>query len=100
VGGGRGRDLIWIYNLQSVHLTTNVVSSNPGHGEVYSMQHFVMQFATGFLLVPPPRYNCNIVESEVKHHQYSPNILPIDHMNIFDYILKLYVNFIFCVKKI
>ena len=26
--------------VQSVHITTKGVSSNPAHGEVYSMQHF------------------------------------------------------------
>ena len=27
--------------MQSVHITTNAVSSNPVHGEVYSTQHYV-----------------------------------------------------------
>ena len=44
-------------------ITTKVVSSNPAHGEVYSMQHYVIQFVSdfrqvgGFLRVlrfPPP----------------------------------------------
>jgi hypothetical protein len=26
------------------HITTNVVSSNPAHGEVYSIQHYVIKF--------------------------------------------------------
>jgi hypothetical protein len=26
--------------MQSVPITTNVVSSNPAHGEVYSIQHY------------------------------------------------------------
>jgi hypothetical protein len=30
--------------MQSVHITTKVVSSNPAHGEVYSIQHNVIQF--------------------------------------------------------
>ena len=29
--------------VQSVTITTNVVSSNPIHGEVYSIQHYVMK---------------------------------------------------------
>jgi hypothetical protein len=29
-------------NVQSVHITTNVVSSNPAHGEVFSIQHYVI----------------------------------------------------------
>jgi hypothetical protein len=49
--------------MQSVTITTKVVSSNPIHGEVYSIQHYVMKFASdlrhvsGFLQVlrfPPP----------------------------------------------
>ena len=44
-------------------ITTNDVSSNPVHGEVYSIQHYVIQFVSdlsqvgGFLwvlLFPPP----------------------------------------------
>ena len=59
--------VVWQLDLQlpvqSVHITTKVVSSNPVHGEVYSMQHYVIKFVsvlwqvTGFLLVlpfPPP----------------------------------------------
>ena len=39
----------WIYNykkkllMQSVPITANVVSSNPIHGEVYSIQHYVIK---------------------------------------------------------
>jgi len=47
-----GRD-----RIQSVPITTKVVGSNPAHGEVYSIQHFVIKFfcdlwqVGGFLLV-------------------------------------------------
>jgi len=27
--------------LSSVHITTQVVSSNPAHGEAYTIQHYV-----------------------------------------------------------
>jgi len=43
--------------VQSVHITTKVVNSNPGHGEVYSIQHYVRKFVSdwrqvcGFLQV-------------------------------------------------
>jgi len=41
-----------------VPITTKVVSSNPIHGEVYSIQHYVIQFdlqqVSGFLRFPPP----------------------------------------------
>jgi hypothetical protein len=48
--------------VQSVPITTKVVSSNPFHGEVYLIQHYVIKFSYlrqvgGFLWVlqfPPP----------------------------------------------
>ena len=58
--------IIWYLDLQlpvqSVPITTNV-SSNPVHGKVYSIQHYVIKFVSdlrqvgGFLRVlrsPPP----------------------------------------------
>jgi hypothetical protein len=45
--------------MQSVIIITNVVSSNPAHGEVSSVQHYVMKFVidlqqvSGFLRFPP-----------------------------------------------
>ena len=56
----------WIYNSlcnQCLSITINVVRSNASHGEVYSLQHYVIKFVSdlrqvgGFLLVfrfPPP----------------------------------------------
>ena len=29
-----------------VHITTKVLSSNPAHGEVYSMHHYVIKFVS------------------------------------------------------
>ena len=53
-----------IIPVQTVPITTQVVSSNLAHGEVYSIQHFVIKFffrglrqVNGFLrvfLCPPP----------------------------------------------
>jgi hypothetical protein len=49
--------------MQSVPITTTVVSLNPVHGEVYSIQHYVIKFVSdlqqvgGFLwelLFPSP----------------------------------------------
>ena len=67
--------------MQSVPITTNVVSSNPVHDEVYSIQHYVLKFVNdsrqvgGFLRVlpfpPPIKFNWNIVESGVKHNKQS-----------------------------
>ena len=55
IGGGR--------HVQSVPITTKIVSLNPAHGAVYSIPHYVIKFvsdfrqAHGFLWVlqfPPP----------------------------------------------
>jgi hypothetical protein len=32
--------------MQSVPITTKVVSSNPAHGEMYSVQHYVIKFVS------------------------------------------------------
>ena len=40
--------IVWKLDLQlpmqSVHITTNVVSSNPAHVGVYSIQHYAIKF--------------------------------------------------------
>ena len=79
--------IVWYLDLQlhmqSVPITTKVVSLKPIHGEVYSIQHYMIKFVSnlqqvgGFLWVLrfpppknwPPRYNWNIVESGVKYHK-------------------------------
>jgi len=42
--------IIWRLDLQlpvqSVSITTKVVSSKPVHGEVYSIQHYVIEFVS------------------------------------------------------
>jgi hypothetical protein len=32
--------------MQSVPITINIVSSNPAHGEVYSIQHYVIKLVS------------------------------------------------------
>ena len=64
-------------------ISINVVSSNPVHGEVHSIQYYVIKFVSDLQHVRVvfsgysgylhqwnwlPRYNWNIVESGVKHH--------------------------------
>jgi hypothetical protein len=44
-----------------------VVSSNPTHDEVYWIQYYVIKCDRSVVLLKPPRYNCNIVESGVKY---------------------------------
>jgi hypothetical protein len=72
------------------------LSSNPTHGEVYLIQHYMMNFVSdlrqvsGFLrvlrILPPInwplRYNWNINESGVKHH--NPNLQKIKVMHLED----------------
>ena len=44
--GSRGRDRFVVgftTYMQSVPITTNAVSSNPAHGKVYSIQHYVIK---------------------------------------------------------
>ena len=35
--------------MQSVPITTKFVSSNPAHGEVYSIQHYVIKFVSDMM---------------------------------------------------
>ena len=45
--GRRDRMVVeFIIPVQSVPITTNVVSSNPVLGEVYSMQHYFIKFVS------------------------------------------------------
>ena len=43
-----GRDRM---DLQPVPITTKDVSTNPAHGEVYSMQHYVIKFVNVLLQI-------------------------------------------------
>ena len=42
--------IVWLLDLQlpvqSVPIITKVVSSNPAHGKVYSIQHYVIKFVS------------------------------------------------------
>jgi hypothetical protein len=65
--------------MQSVPIVTNVASSNPAHGEVYSMQHYSVTCGRSVVLRfrPPIKltamiYNWIIAESGVKHHNPNP----------------------------
>ena len=80
--------------MQSVPIITKVVSSNPSHGVVYSIQYYVITFVSDlrqvgciflvFRFTPPikltPRYNRKIVQSGVKYHNTNSYfILPSSH---------------------
>jgi hypothetical protein len=93
-------------HMQSVPITTKVVSLKPIHGEVYSIQHYMIKFVSnlqqvgGFLWVLrfpppknwPPRYNWNIVESGVKYHKpthfyYNISEVQIDESTVIKTVL-------------
>ena len=53
------RGIGFLRPVQSVPITNKVVSSSPVHGEVYSIQHYVIKFGSDlqgrwFLRFPPP----------------------------------------------
>ena len=62
--------------MKSVHITTDSLNLTPAQGEVLSMQHYFISLsvACGYVSFHhqwnlPPRYNPNVVEGGVKHHQ-------------------------------
>ena len=99
--------IMWYLDLQlpmqSVPITTTVVSSNLAQGKVYSIQQYVIKFVSDLrqvacflwaLRFPPPiklttTIYWNIVESGAKHHNpiivwHKCNV--IDWMNVLHYI--------------
>ena len=64
--------------MQSVPIITKVVSLNPVHGEVYSIQHYVIKFVSDFLWFSPG----TPVSSTNK----------TDHHNITEILLKVALN--------
>jgi predicted cupin superfamily sugar epimerase len=53
--------------VQSAHITTKVASSNPVHGEVHSIRHYVIKFATGRWFSPHIFYNVGCKPSQVSN---------------------------------
>ena len=82
--------IVW-YNYLCNPCHNKVVSSNLAHGEVYSIHHYIITFVSdlwqsvvfsvfsAFLYQwnLPPRYNWNIIESGVQHHNSNP--IPADN---------------------
>ena len=77
--------IVWQLDLQlhvqSVPITTKVVSSNPIHGEVYSLQHYVIK------LVSDLRQVCGFLRV---HTVSSTN--KTDRHNITEILLKVALN--------
>jgi hypothetical protein len=72
--------------VQSVHIATKVVSSNPIHGQAYSIAHYVIKFVSdlrqvgGFLRVllypPPTKLTAEILlKVAFKHHKPNHQII-------------------------
>jgi hypothetical protein len=66
----RGRDHMVV---QSVPITTKVVSSNPAHGEVYSIQHYLIKLVSDLVdffksstLKPLSHMNRNLVGASME----------------------------------
>ena len=74
--------IVWYLDLQlhmkSMHITTNVVSSNTAHGGVYSIQHYVKKFVsdlqqvTGFLPGTPVSST-----NKTEHHELAEILLKV-----------------------
>ena len=80
--------------MQSVSITTNVVSSNPVHVEVHRIQHYVIKLISDFWQVGgflwlihqqnwPPWCNWNIVENTI-------TLTLTLILQFYDWILKLF----------
>ena len=82
--------------MKSVAISIKVLSSNSAHGEVYSNQHYVIQFISDLRQVGGfphqwnwlPRYNWYIVASDVNHHR--PSHLRTVHFGVL--LLLMYHN--------
>ena len=66
--------IVWDLDLQlpvqSVPITTKVVSLNPVHSEMYSIQYYVMKFVNDL------RQNCDIIEILLKVALNTINLKP------------------------
>ena len=83
-----GPSWMWSYGSWIYNYLCNIVAISliPTHGEVYSIQLYVIKYkVSGFLRLlqlPPPIkliatiYSWNIVESGIKHHNPYPNTNP------------------------
>ena len=65
--------------MQSMFISTKVVSSNPAHGEVFSIQHYVIKFVSylrqvgGFLAV----FWFPLVPNKPDRHDIAEILLPV-----------------------
>ena len=82
--------------MQSVPVTTNVVSSNPVHGEVYSIQHYMIKFVSDLRQVAdffrvlwfPIKLSHDITEISLKVVLNTITLILTHNRITFDYILR------------
>jgi hypothetical protein len=63
--------------VQSVTITANVVSSNPAHGEVYSIQHYVTKFISDLLQVGGFIRVLRFLHQKTDHHDITEILLNV-----------------------
>ena len=61
----------------SASITTNIVSSNPVHGEVYSIQHYVIKFVSDLRQVSGFLWVLCIPPNKTDHHDMTEILLKV-----------------------
>jgi hypothetical protein len=92
-----------IMRIQSVPIATNVVISNPAHGEVYSIQHYVIQLVSelrqvgGFLRVlrfpPTIKLTATICLKHDDPQEVILKYVPWQYINTIEIITTLQIIF-------
>ena len=86
--------------MQSVYITTHGVISNPAHGEVYSIQHYVIKFVTnlrqvrGFLRVSLVSFYCHditefllkVALKTINHKAVSCQFITVSRLSFFSLV--------------
>jgi hypothetical protein len=91
-----------------MHIPTNVVSLNPTHSEVYSIQHYVIKFVSylwqvgGFFVVSSTnktdRYNITEILLKVALNTITQNLKNIDQIKIYTRINEAMLHTLFSLQ--
>ena len=95
VGGRCGSDRMVVGFTTTCAISAHhhkFVSSNPVHGEVYSIQHYMIKFVSGFLRAlrfpPPVKPVADWPTGIPKNFLVGPKVM-VHHFHSFDYVLGL-----------
>ena len=92
--------MVWQMDLQlhveSVPIATKILSSNPVHGEVYSIQHYLIKFVSDLLHITyflrvlrfPPRIKLKVALNTIKQPTNSITYLYSTKIHIFSREIK------------